>query len=143
MSKKKNTLKDLDEFLKQQAATLVPPTPLSEKIETAKPSPIEEKTVAEVPKKTVVDEPPMTITPVVTQTTAKEISIDKILEDIETLAQKEGTTFRKKIYDLVLHAADTEDKSLPEDKMLINTVLYLTNGPRWKDAIRDYWRAKG
>lgn len=32
MSKKKNTLKDLDEFLKQQAATLVAPDTLSEKV---------------------------------------------------------------------------------------------------------------
>ena len=32
MSKKKNTLKDLDEFLKQQAATLVAPASLSEKV---------------------------------------------------------------------------------------------------------------
>lgn len=32
MSKKKNTLKDLNEFLKQQAATLVAPATLSEKV---------------------------------------------------------------------------------------------------------------
>src|SRR5690606_38739223 len=32
MSKKKNTLKDLDEFLKQQAATLVAPATLGEKV---------------------------------------------------------------------------------------------------------------
>ncbi len=32
MSKKKNTLKDLNEFLKQQAATLVAPASLSEKV---------------------------------------------------------------------------------------------------------------
>lgn len=32
MSKKKNTLKDLDEFLKQQAATLVSPASLSDKV---------------------------------------------------------------------------------------------------------------
>jgi hypothetical protein len=35
MSKKKNTLKDLDEFLKQQAATLVAPEKLSERLEVA------------------------------------------------------------------------------------------------------------
>ena len=32
MSKNKNPLKDLDQFLKQQAASFVSPTPLSEKI---------------------------------------------------------------------------------------------------------------
>ena len=36
MSKKKNTLKDLDEFLKQQAATLVTPTQLSDNISDAR-----------------------------------------------------------------------------------------------------------
>jgi len=35
MSKKKNTLKDLDEFLKQQAANLVAPEKLSERLESA------------------------------------------------------------------------------------------------------------
>jgi hypothetical protein len=34
MSKNKNPLKDLDLFLKQQAASFVNPTPLSEKIQT-------------------------------------------------------------------------------------------------------------
>lgn len=144
MSKKKNTLKDLDEFLKQQAATLVLPTPLSEKVESAKPAPpVEEDPVVE--KKAVVTETRSSpITPPVTKAATREISLEKILEDLETLAQKEGTTFRKKVYDLVLQAADAEEgTSLPEDKMLINTILYLTNGPRWKDAIRDYWRIKG
>ena len=43
MSKKKNTLKDLDEFLKQQAATLVSPDKLSEKVDEPKPAKPEEK----------------------------------------------------------------------------------------------------
>ncbi len=33
MSKKKNTLQDLDDFLKQQAATLVTPETLSDTVE--------------------------------------------------------------------------------------------------------------
>jgi hypothetical protein len=40
MSKNKNPLKDLDLFLKQQAASFVSPTPLSEKIQAE--TPIEE-----------------------------------------------------------------------------------------------------
>lgn len=122
MSKKKNTLKDLDEFLKQQAATIVPPTPLADKVETAQP---EEKKPA--PRKEVA---PVNVT------------LEKILEDLETLSQKEGTSFRKKVYDLILHAAESGQQSLPEDKMLINTILYLNNGTRWKDAVREYWRKK-
>jgi hypothetical protein len=122
MSKKKNTLKDLDEFLKLQAATLVAPTPLSEKVE--EPQVEEEKPVVQ---KTIA---------------AQEVSLEKILEDLEALSRKEGTSSRKKIYDLILHAANSGQQSLPEDKMLINTVLYLTNGTRWKDAVREYWRNK-
>jgi hypothetical protein len=38
MSKNKNPLKDLDLFLKQQAASFVSPTPLSEKIHTEPPA---------------------------------------------------------------------------------------------------------
>lgn len=38
MSKNKNPLKDLDLFLKQQAASFVSPTPLSEKIQTSEPA---------------------------------------------------------------------------------------------------------
>jgi len=40
MSKNKNPLKDLDLFLKQQAASFVNPTPLSEKIQVETPSEI-------------------------------------------------------------------------------------------------------
>jgi hypothetical protein len=125
MSKKKNTLKDLDEFLKQQAATLVPPTPLADKVEAAA-QPAETKPA-----------PQNAATPA-----AHDVSLDQILEDLESLSQKEGTTFRKKVYDLILQAAESGQQSLPEDKMLINTVLYLTSGPRWKDAVREYWRKK-
>lgn len=38
MSKNKNPLKDLDLFLKQQAASFVSPTPLSEKIQVETPA---------------------------------------------------------------------------------------------------------
>ena len=123
MSKKKNTLKDLDEFLKQQAATLVPPKPLSESV--AEPQQEEKK--------------PATVAP---SAPAQELSLEKIIEDLETLSRKEGIPFRKKVYDLILHAAESGQQSLPEDKMLINTVLYLTSGPRWKEAVREYWRGK-
>lgn len=40
MSKNKNPLKDLDLFLKQQAASFVSPTPLSEKIQAEAPTEI-------------------------------------------------------------------------------------------------------
>lgn len=119
MSKKKNTLKDLDEFLKQQAATLVSPDKLSEKVEEAKPAmPEVKEEVRQV----------------------EEVTAEKILSDLKVLAKSKGTGFQKKLYDLIIQSLETHDHALPEDKMLINTALYLKNGEKWKEAIRDYWR---
>ncbi|SHH49218.1 hypothetical protein SAMN04488109_4033 [Chryseolinea serpens] len=131
MSKKKNTLKDLDEFLKQQAATLVSPPSLREKIEeTAPPAPaIKEQPKAEAP-------PPAPQA----STTPGEVSSASILEDLKTLSEKEGVFFRQKLYDLIIQTLETQKKSLPEDKMLINTALYLKSGNLWKEAIREYWK---
>ena len=119
MSKKKNTLQDLDEFLKQQAASLVSPDKLSEKVE----EPV-------VPKQASVQ-------PVVPE----EVSAEKILRDLKTLQKKQGTAFSKNLYNLIIDSLEDQSTS-PEDKMLINTALYLKSGDKWKDAIRDYWRNK-
>jgi hypothetical protein len=119
MSKKKNTLKDLDEFLKQQAATLVPPAKLSEKIE-----------------------PVVNTQPVTKADAEKEVSVHNILEDLKELSKKEGTHFRQKFYDLIIQSLEAQQQSLPEDMMLINTALYLKSGEQWKEAIREYWRNK-
>ncbi|MEO7988755.1 MAG: hypothetical protein ABI663_04385 [Chryseolinea sp.] len=122
MSKKKNTLKDLDEFLKQQAATLVSPVQLSEKIEA--PEPVRQSPIA-----------------VATPTVSEEISTSTLLRDLNTLAAKEGSSYRKKFYDLIIQSLENQNQSLPEDKMLINTALYLKNGDNWKDTIRNYWKS--
>lgn len=142
MSKKKNTLKDLDAFLKQQAATLVPPDPLSTNIETpATPPPAPQPPVAAV----VTEAAPVvtaTATPVAPAAPAQEqeITPEKILSDIRRLADREGSAFRKTFYDLIIRSIETRPQSLPEDKMLINTALYLKSGDQWKDVIRDYWK---
>lgn len=116
MSKKKNTLKDLDDFLKQQAATLVAPTPLSDSIkERGK----EEILLAE---------------------NETEVSLSGILQDIKTLADKEGNAFRKKFYDLIILSLESQKNPTAEDKMLINTALYLKSPEKWKETIRAYWK---
>jgi hypothetical protein len=114
MSKKKNTLKDLDEFLKQQAAVLVQPASLSDQIEEPAPA------VA----------------------SAKEISAETILQDLQTLSQQEGRAFRRKFYDLIVRSVESQSQSEPEDKMLINTALFLKSGDSWKEVIRNYWKNK-
>lgn len=129
MSKKKNTLKDLDEFLKQQAATFVEPEKLSEKVEQtptpkAPPTPVVESRVEQA------------------SPTKKEVSADKILNDLTTLAEKNGHSFRKEFYDLIIKTLESQGHASPEDMMLINTALYLKNGDNWKESIRNYWKNK-
>jgi len=122
MSKKKNTLKDLDEFLKQQAATLVEPAQLSDQIEEPKP----EKKPAPAPID-VAD---------------KEISVESILQDLRHLSAQEGHAFRRKFYEMIIRSLESQPHSEPGDKMLINTALYLKSGDAWKEVIRNYWRNK-
>lgn len=120
MSKKKNTLKDLDEFLKQQAAALVSPSKLSEKVEQLPPLP-----------RAQADKP-----------TAVAISAAKIFADLKKLAQEEKTQFRDNLYDLIIQSIELLNQYSPEDRMLINTALYLKNPGHWKEAIRDYWKKR-
>jgi hypothetical protein len=124
MSKKKNTLKDLDEFLKQQAASLVSPEKLSEKIE---------EPVAAVHKPVVTE---------VAQPVATEVSSQTILKDLKVLASKDGNAFRSKLYDLIISSLESNNDQSPEDMMLINTALYLKSGDNWKNAIKEYWGNK-
>ena len=122
MSKKKNTLKDLDEFLKQQAATLVPPSKLQEKLE------------AEPQKPSESDQPAGVSAPI-------QPTFESILKDLKALSSDEAD-FRKRFYELIIDITESQRESLPEDKMLINTALYLRNREHWKEAIREYWRNK-
>jgi hypothetical protein len=117
MSKKKNTLNDLDEFLKQQASTLVAPTPLRQTIQESSTS---ENTTS----------------------IKHEVSEATILNDLKALSAREGAAFRGKLCDLIIHSIEGQSNSAPEDKMLINTALYLKNGTEWKEAIRQYWKSR-
>jgi hypothetical protein len=129
MSKKKNTLKDLDDFLKQQAATLVSPAKLSEQIDTPPPPAAEAIPV-------VSTQPAIEPAPIVVE----DVTTAKVIDAIKTLAQKEGSSVQDKLYDIILQAAESKVISAAEDKMLINTVLYLKSGDNWKDTIREYWK---
>ncbi|HEX5169148.1 MAG TPA: hypothetical protein VFW11_08225 [Cyclobacteriaceae bacterium] len=117
MSKKKNTLKDLDEFLKQQAASIVEPAKLSGRTSANEPT----------RKKDSPDD---------------DLTLDEISKHLKALSQHKGTPYRKELYDFVIHSLESLDQSLPEDKMLINTALYLKSGDQWKEVIRKYWRKK-
>ena len=121
MSKKKNTLKDLDEFLKQQAATLVNPQKLGEaESETGKPD--------------AKDESASSI--------ADNSSLDSIVAGLKQLS-KNDPNFRNHLYNLIIETLEAQHPSTAEDKILINTALYLKHGKNWKQAIREYWRNAG
>jgi hypothetical protein len=143
MSKKKNTLKDLDEFLKQQAATLVTPEKLSEKFESeiseTRPPPAHNAT----PPPPLTEATKQEVAEVVSELKAGAlVTPEKVLNDLQELAKREGAEFRNKFYDLIIQSVESQDQILAEDKMLINTALYLKSGDHWKEAIRDYWRKK-
>jgi hypothetical protein len=118
MSKKKNTLKDLDEFLKQQAASLVSPSRLNEKAEAA--------------------EPVLKESPVMQEVSKHNPSVDEIIALVRLLAHQPG--FRSQLCDIILGSITSVRPLTAEDKVLINTALYLKHGERWKDAIRDFWK---
>ena len=119
MSKKKNTLKDLDEFLKQQAASIVEPSRLSDKVSAASPSESESIVIK-----------------------ADPINLDEINDRLKSLSNLSGTSFRENLYDFIIHSIESLDRCQPEDKMLINTALYLKSGDQWKEVIRRYWQKK-
>lgn len=122
MSKKKNTLRDLDEFLKQQAATLVAPNQLSDAIKETESFPVSRAAES-------------------IQAHA-EVTSESILHDLKYLSQKEGPAFRETLYNLIIKSLEIQSPSQPEDKMLINTALYLKGGEHWKETIRAYWKEK-
>ena len=128
MSKKKNTLKDLDDFLKQQAAPLVAPTALSDTLR----EPVTERKPEAPGLKTEA-------TNIATEIET-EVSVNRILENIKALSEKEGSSFRKKFYDLIIQSLESQQNSTAEDKMLINTALYLKSPESWKESIRSYWK---
>ncbi|MBT1704997.1 hypothetical protein [Chryseosolibacter indicus] len=120
MSKKKNTLKDLNDFLKQQAATLVAPEKLS--VKTEEPVAVKE---------------PLTI--VDTQDT---ITINSLTDTIKAFAEQNSISLQETLYRVILTSLGTQNNLTPEDRMLINTALYLKHGSNWKEAIRGYWKDK-
>ena len=139
MSKKKNTLKDLDEFLKQQAASLVTPKKLNIKSELAEetiPEPQSEEPPVEPVDEPAADHQKDTEIPQAAAPTFKEVF--RNLQELSRI--NEPTEFRKKLFELILATVEAQHHQLPEDKILINTMLYLKHGEHWKEGIKEYWQ---
>lgn len=131
MSKRKNTLNDLQEFLKLQASTLVQPQAVEN---SPQPISIEH---AESKEQSVLTRPTQRelAEPRELEKMVSEKSFD-INQELKSLAQKD----RKAFYDAILSATESLQNGT-KDVLLINTVLYLKHGENWKRGIEEYWRA--
>jgi len=115
MSKKKNTLNDLEEFLKLQASSLVTPSPLTEKVKDT-PTALEQKK---------------------NETIIAVIEEEDLVKKVQRLAVN-----KKEFYDFIIQVTDGLSNKTKEDTLLINTALYLKGGPDWKAVVANYWKNK-
>lgn len=119
MSKKKNTLSDLEEFLKLQASSLVTPPSLTEKVKKEEVTPV------------------VIAAPVVTRESAPSgISEEDLLTALQQLSAKD----KKAFYNLIARTTKNLPNYSSEDILLINTALYLKGGANWKETVREYWK---
>jgi len=119
MSKKKNTLSDLEEFLKLQASSLVTPASLTEKVKREEPA-------------------PLVTAPVVARESITSSSFSE--EEISKALQQISLKDKKAFYNLIVKATKNLPNYSAEDTLLINTALYLKGGANWKETVREYWK---
>lgn len=124
-AKKKNPLKDLDAFLahQQEASKVTAPKKLSDTEEFMGKEPTK---IAEVSRPTQITMPAD-----VEAATIKTLLLD--------LADKERGAFRNEFYEIIRKVTENLKDSTPGDKMLINTLLYLSNQENWREAVKEYW----
>ncbi len=111
MAKRKNPLKDLDSFLKQEATSFVKP----------------EGVTGETEAEGTPDQPVI-------------IDKDKMLNYFTELAKKDPSAFRSVLLELAQKSVELTGAKTAQDKMLINTLLYLNNPENWETVIKEYWQ---
>jgi len=124
MSKNKNPLKDLDLFLKQQAASFVNPTPLSEKIQVEAPAEITtsaktEETILQSLER-MMDQNPSAL-------------YDMLIE----AAERKPSAERTMLINTALYLKNTANLPAPKESGVLRT-----GQANWKEAIKQYWRNK-
>ncbi|MDH5474526.1 MAG: hypothetical protein OEX22_02425 [Cyclobacteriaceae bacterium] len=124
-AKKKNPLKDLSAFLAHQEETVKVPQPkkLAEAEAFLEKRPTQIADVSRPAKITVAAE-------------ANSETIKKLLIEF---SEKNKSDFREELYDIIKEVIGKLDHSTSEDKMLINTVLYLSDQENWKESVKTYW----
>lgn len=118
MSKKKNTLSDLEEFLKLQASSLVTPPSLTEKVRKEEPVPVLAA--------------PLTSS----GSTSPAFSEEEISKALHQLSVMD----KKAFYNLIVKTTKALPNYTSDDILLINTALYLRGGSNWKETVREYWK---
>lgn len=110
MAKRKNPLKDIDSFLKQEASALIKP----DKIEAQ-----ERESLG-----------------------TTSLSKEDVLNYFNQLASKDKNEFKASLLEISKSSLETHGLSKAEDKMLMNTILYLQHPEDWKKVITEYWSSK-
>ncbi|QSE97263.1 hypothetical protein [Fulvivirga lutea] len=115
MAKRKNPLKDLDAFLKQEAKSFVEPKKVAKDESAAfqSPPPVKEES----------------------ESAALPLNENSVKSFLKALKAKGDEEF----LDLLLSVAEESDKDSSKSKMLINTLLYLKDQKNWKENIKAYW----
>lgn len=113
MAKRKNPLKDLDAFLKQEAKNFVQPNKVKA------PSIKEESANAYN----------------LQATTSEQLTDENVAKYLSELKLKGDESF----YTVIQSAVEKAGLESSENKMLINTLLYLKDKDNWKDAVKEYW----
>ena len=121
MSKKKNTLSDLEEFLKLQASSLVTPATLPNKIV----------------KEEVIHAVPAPIQPIFSnESSPQKSSVEDITKAVHQLALSD----KKAFYNFIVNATKNLPNYSTDDALLINTALYLKGGTNWKEVVKEHWK---
>jgi hypothetical protein len=129
MSKRKNTLNDLEEFLKLQASTLAAPKPVDVPRE---PEPV----AASVEEKRPVEVVERVVEKIIEKIVPAPAQVVDLKEELQKIASRDKAEF----YTLLLNTFNTVPQA--KDALLINTLLYLKHGDNWKAGIENYWRSK-
>jgi hypothetical protein len=111
MAKKKNTLKDLDAFLKQEAKSFV------------QPNKVESKSVEETLK----------------EIKTHQVSVPSELNNDDIVNYLSKLTGSDDFYNIIKSSLEKSESHSSESKMLLNTLLYLKDKDHWKENIKSYW----
>ena len=123
MSKRKNPLQNLDDFLKQEATSLVTPKKLS----VPKAVPQEVAPTTEIPAK------PATARP------SAPVSIELVSEMLQKLANKNNISVKQQLAELTKYILEENGLESSKEKMLLNTILYIQHGDTWREKVAEYW----